>query len=75
MEMYNCLSDEHKTALEDCFGDGDMEVFGNIDNFEGWCGDSIDEDYEEVYEKIKLVLETIPPSETEGMPCKPKSVQ
>ena len=60
MERFNALTPDQQQAFEDCFGDGDMEVFKNVGNYEGWCGDATDEDYVEVYERLIKVLHNIP---------------
>ena len=63
MEKFNQLTPDQQQAFENCFGDGDTGVFTNVGNYEGWCGDATDEDYQEVYDRLKAVLESIPPTQ------------
>ena len=59
MKMFDNLTAAQQQTLEDCFGDGDMEVFRNVGNYEGWSGDATDDDYQEVYDKAQAALAII----------------
>ena len=58
MQEFNCLTPEQQEALENCFGDGNMEVFKSVSNYEYWSGAANDVDYSEVHEKINKALDS-----------------
>ena len=39
MEMYNALSDDQKEQLNNCFDDGDADVFRNQGASSAWIGE------------------------------------
>ena len=56
MEMYNALNDDQKEQLNNCFDDGDADVFRNVGSANGWIGEADDEDFEATAAKVKKVL-------------------
>ena len=45
MEKYNALTDEQKQELNNCFDDGDADVFKNVGSANGWIGEADGEDF------------------------------
>ena len=46
--MYGNLTEAQKTALNNCFDDGNADVFRNVGSANGWLGEADDDDLAEV---------------------------
>ena len=56
MEKYNALTDEQKQELNNCFDDGDADVFKNIGSANGWIGEADEEDFALAKDKVEKVI-------------------
>ena len=56
LAMYGALTDDQKEQLNQCFDDGDADVFRNVGSANGWIGEADDEDFEATAAKVKKVL-------------------
>ena len=60
MEKYNALTDEQKQELNNCFDDGDADVFKNVGSSNGWIGEADDEDFALAKDKVEKVIASFP---------------
>ena len=58
MSMYNDLTDAQKAELNNCFDDGEAEVFTNASNYIGWADEQEEEGFAETAGKVKRVIAT-----------------
>ena len=56
MEKYNALTDEQKQELNNCFSDGDADVFRSLGCCHGWIGEADDEDFATTKENVEKVI-------------------
>ena len=52
------LTEEQKTQLNNCFDDGNADVFRNVGSANGWLGEADDEELAEVQIRVREVLGT-----------------
>ena len=56
LEKYNALTDEQKQEINNCFDDGDADVFKNVGSANGWIGEADEEDFAETKDKVEKVI-------------------
>ena len=52
------LTEAQKTELNNCFDDGNADVFRNVGSANGWLGEADDEELAEIKANVKRVLES-----------------
>ena len=56
MQKYNALTPEQKQQINNCFDDGDADVFRNVGSANGWIGECDEEDFAEAKDKVEKVI-------------------
>ena len=56
MDLYNQLTDERKEQLNNCFKDGDANVFHNIGSFFCWISENDYPDFAEAKDKVEKLV-------------------
>ena len=56
MAMYNSLTNDQKAALDNCFSDGDADVFRSAGSANGWLAEADDVEFAATADRVKKVL-------------------
>ena len=56
MVMYEALSDDKKEALNNCFDDGNADVFRNVGSANGWLGEADDDELGDIQTAVKALM-------------------
>ena len=56
MALYNSLTNDQKAALDNCFSDGDADVFRSAGSANGWIAETDDDEFAATADRVKKVL-------------------
>ena len=56
MELFNQLTDERKEQLNNCFDDGDADVFRNVGSANGFIDEGDDPELAEAKDKVEKLV-------------------